>query len=129
MSNGACRNLSGGCFIECRNQPKIRGAEQNLGKFFLRGHRRHRSGGDDYSELVKRVMQHKPDFMVNTGDMVPSPSKSRWNDFWEKSKPVTVPYFLTVGNHDVNDKKSEELYKEVDLPDNKLYTFPMRIEG
>ncbi|SPQ00875.1 putative Metallophosphoesterase [Candidatus Sulfobium mesophilum] len=81
-----------------------------------------RSGGNDYSELVKRVMQYKPDFMVNTGDMVSSPSRSRWNDFWEKSKPVAVPYFLTVGNHDVNDKKSEELYKEeVDLPGNKLY--------
>ncbi len=81
-----------------------------------------RSGGDDYRDLVQRAMNYKPDFVVNTGDMLSSPSRSRWADFLEKSKPITVPYFLTVGNHDVNDKKSEELYKEeVDLPGNKLY--------
>ncbi len=81
-----------------------------------------RSGGDDYLELVRHAMEHRPDFVANTGDMVSSPSRSRWADFWEKSKLVTVPYFLAVGNHDVSDKKSEQLYKdEVDLPGNKLY--------
>jgi len=81
-----------------------------------------RSGGDDYSDLVKRAMTYRPDFMVNTGDMIGSPKKNLWADFWEMSRPVTVPYFLTVGNHDVNDLKSEKLYKEeVDLPGNELY--------
>lgn len=81
-----------------------------------------RSGGDDYRDLVKRAMTYRPDFMVNTGDMVGSPKKNLWADFWEMSKPVTVPYFLTVGNHDVHDQNSEELYKEeTDLPGNKLY--------
>ncbi len=81
-----------------------------------------RSGGDDYRKLIQRAMEYKPDFVVNTGDMVGSPNKKNWADFWEKSKPITVPYFLTVGNHDVHDEKSEELYKEeVDLPGNKLY--------
>lgn len=81
-----------------------------------------RSGGDDYRELAKRIMEHRPDFIVNTGDMVYSPRKSLWADFWENSKPVTVPYFLTAGNHDVDDEKSEKLYKEqVDLPGNELY--------
>ncbi len=81
-----------------------------------------RSGGDDYRELIERTMEHRPDFVVNTGDMLSSPGRSRWADFLEKSKLITVPYFLTVGNHDVNDKQSEELYKEeVDLPGNKLY--------
>ena len=81
-----------------------------------------RSGGEDYLELVHAVMEHKPDFVVNTGDMVVSPNKARWSEFWEQSKEITVPYFLTVGNHDVRDKKSEALYKEeVDLPGNELY--------
>ncbi len=81
-----------------------------------------RSGGDDCRELVQRVMAHRPDFVVNTGDMMSSPSRSGWAHFFEESKPITVPYFLTVGNHDVDDKKSEELYKEeVDLPGNELY--------
>jgi hypothetical protein len=38
------------------------------------------------------------------------------------SKPVAVPYFLTVGNHDANDLRSEKIYKEqVDLPGHELY--------
>lgn len=81
-----------------------------------------RSGGDDYPELVQAAMEYKPDFVVNAGDMIDYPNKARWAEFWEKSKAITVPYFLTVGNHDVSDEKSEALYKEqVDLPGNKLY--------
>jgi 3',5'-cyclic AMP phosphodiesterase CpdA len=81
-----------------------------------------RSGGKDYSNLVKRAMTYRPDFMINTGDMVSSPTENSWADFRKLSEPVTVPYFLTVGNHDVNDPDSEKLYKEeVDLPGNELY--------
>lgn len=80
--------------------------------------------GDDniYHELVTQAMKHKPDFMVNTGDMIESPNEKHWAHFKEVSKPVTVPYFFAIGNHDVSDRKSEELYKkEVDLPGNELY--------
>ncbi len=81
-----------------------------------------RSDGDDYCELLRRVMGWGPKFVANTGDMVDSPSRKNWADFWEKSKPITVPYCLTVGNHDVRDEKSQELYEQqVDLPGNKLY--------
>ena len=81
-----------------------------------------RSGGDNYSKLVKLAMQYKPDFMVNTGDMVSLPDKTLWADFWKRSKPVTVPYFLIAGNHDVDAFMGEDLYKkEVKLPGNKLY--------
>jgi 3',5'-cyclic AMP phosphodiesterase CpdA len=71
------------------------------------------------------VMDRKPAFVVNTGDMIATPGNKRdWAKFWEMSKPITVPYFLTVGNHDAHPKvpKSERLYKEqVDLPGNELY--------
>ncbi len=81
-----------------------------------------RSGGDDYVKLVQTAMQYKPDFVVNTGDMVASPSRARWHEFWDQSRAITVPYFLTVGNHDVSDEKSQKLYKEeAQLPGNKLY--------
>ena len=65
-------------------------------------------------------MERKPDFVVNTGDMIATPGISEdWAKFWEMSKPITVPYFLTVGNHDAHPKVplSEKTYKEqVDLP-------------
>ena len=81
-----------------------------------------RSGGDTYSRLVKRAMEFKPDFVVNTGDMIFLPSPKLWAEFWQRSRPITVPYFLTVGNHDVDAFMGEDLYKkEVDLPGNELY--------
>jgi 3',5'-cyclic AMP phosphodiesterase CpdA len=87
-----------------------------------------RSGDDIYRKLVSMVMERKPDFIVNTGDMVASPGDLKeWTKFWELSRPITVPYFLTVGNHDVHPKVplSEKTYKEqVDLPSNELnYAF------
>jgi 3',5'-cyclic AMP phosphodiesterase CpdA len=70
-------------------------------------------------------MERKPAFILNTGDQVATPGRlSEWSEFWEMSKPVTVPYFLTVGNHDINPmwSSSEGIYKEqVDLPGNELF--------
>ena len=82
-----------------------------------------RSGDDIYSKLVGMMMERKPAFIVNTGDQVPDEDDLKeWARFWEMSKPIKVPYFLTVGNHDVNDAKSELFYKkQVDLPGNELY--------
>ncbi len=81
-----------------------------------------RNGGKVYRELAQRIMEHKPAFVINTGDMVFYSDKFLWGDFWDLSKPITVPYFFTVGNHDVDDKDSEDSYKEeVGFPSDKLY--------
>lgn len=84
-----------------------------------------RSGDDIYRKIVSLAMERKPDFIMNTGDMIVKPgNKEQWANFWELSKPITVPYFLTVGNHDAHPKvpSSQKTYKqEVDLPGNELY--------
>ncbi len=84
-----------------------------------------RSGDETYKKIVSMIVERKPDFVVNTGDMIAKPGdKEQWAKFWEMSKPITVPYFLSVGNHDVHPKvpRSEKTYKEqVDLPGDKLY--------
>lgn len=84
-----------------------------------------RSGDDIYRKIISLAMERKPDFIVNTGDMIAKPGhKEDWAKFWTLSKSVTVPYFLTVGNHDANPKVpfSEKTFKEqVDLPGNELY--------
>jgi predicted phosphodiesterase len=84
-----------------------------------------RSGDDVYQKLLAMAMARKPDFILNTGDQIAAPGNlDDWNKFWEMSKTVTVPYFLTVGNHDANPKVpgSEKTYTEqVDLPGNELY--------
>jgi 3',5'-cyclic AMP phosphodiesterase CpdA len=73
-------------------------------------------------------MERKPDLVVNTGDQIDKPGNvEHWKRFRDLSQAVTVPYFLTVGNHDVHPEVagSEETYRaQVDLPGNELsYSF------
>ncbi len=106
-------------------QQKLAALEQLQGKFSFVVIGDNRSGDDTYKKLVSMIMERKPDFVVNTGDMIKTPgNKQEWAKFWEMSKPITVPYFLAVGNHDAHPKapRSEKTYKEqVDLPGNELY--------
>ncbi|HSB31969.1 MAG TPA: metallophosphoesterase [Candidatus Sulfobium mesophilum] len=82
-----------------------------------------RSGEDTYSKLVKMVMEREPAFVISLGDAVSRPgSLSDWKRFRELSSPISVPYFLAVGNHDVDDEESERIFKEqVSLAGNGLY--------
>ena len=84
-----------------------------------------RSGQDIYKQFVAMIAEQNPALVLNTGDVISTPgSKEEWNGFWAVSQPVSAPYFLTVGNHDVHPKVllSDAVYKEqVDLPGNELY--------
>lgn len=81
-----------------------------------------RSNIKEYEALLHRMMKYNPAFVINTGDMIGATNKTQWAQFWEKSKSVTVPYFLTAGNHDAYDAESEKLYRhETALPGDKLY--------
>jgi len=78
-----------------------------------------------YAKLIAAAMERKPDLIMNTGDEIDRPGNvENWKRFHELSKSVAVPYFLTVGNHDIHPEVagSEETYRaQVDLPGNKLY--------
>jgi 3',5'-cyclic-AMP phosphodiesterase len=78
-----------------------------------------------YQEVLAAALERKPAFIVNTGDQIDKPGNiEHWKRFWELSKSVVVPYFLTVGNHDIHVEVagSEDTYKaQVDLPGNELY--------
>jgi len=106
-------------------QQKLAVLEAIQGKFTFIVLGDNRSGDDIYRKLISQAMARTPAFIVNTGDLIATPgSKEDWTRFWEMSKPISVPYFLTVGNHDANPKVlgSEKIYKEqVDLPGNELY--------
>jgi 3',5'-cyclic AMP phosphodiesterase CpdA len=106
-------------------QKKLAALEKIEGKFSFIVIGDNRSGDDIYRKIVSMAMSRKPDFVVNTGDMIVTPGNKReWAKFWELSKPITAPYFLTVGNHDAHSKmpRSEKIYKEeADLPGNELY--------
>jgi predicted phosphodiesterase len=84
-----------------------------------------RSGDEIYRQIVSLAMERMPAFIVNTGDMIATPGDMQeWARFWEISRPITVPYFLTVGNHDINSKvpfSGKKYLEQVDLPGKELY--------
>jgi 3',5'-cyclic AMP phosphodiesterase CpdA len=106
-------------------QQKLAALEKIRGKFTFIVLGDNRSGDDVYRKLLSMAMERKPDLIMNTGDLIATPGNlDDWAKFWEMSKMVTMPYFLTVGNHDVHPKVpgSEKIYKEqVDLPGNELF--------
>ena len=66
-----------------------------------------RDGEKVYAYLIKRILKRKPDFIIHLGDMVPSPREREWQEFFEASKPITLPFFPVVGNHDVGTGKDK----------------------
>ncbi|MBI5190449.1 MAG: metallophosphoesterase [Nitrospirae bacterium] len=82
-----------------------------------------RSGGKIYGSLVKEIAGESPALVVNTGDTIfRSGSGSQWEEFVELSAPITTPYFIVPGNHEVSGKRSELLFKyRVRQPGNELY--------
>ncbi len=104
---------------------KLAVLEKVQGKFTFVVVGDNRSGDEIYKKLLTLVMERKPNLIVNTGDLIATPGDLKeWAKFWEMSKPITVPYFLTVGNHDAHSKVpgSEQIYtQQVDLPGNELY--------
>ncbi len=104
---------------------KLAALEQLQGRFTFVVVGDNQSGDGAYEKLVAMIVERRPDFVINIGDVIAKPGdKQEWENFWKMSKPIAVPYFLCVGNHDVHPKivRSEKTYKEqVDLPGNKLY--------
>jgi hypothetical protein len=83
------------------------------------------AGDAVYGKLIASALERKPDVLMNTGDEINKPGDlDDWKRFHELSRSVRVPYFLTVGNHDVHPEVagSERTYKDqVVLPGNELY--------
>ena len=104
-------------------QKRIALLEKTAGAFSFVVLGDNRSGDDRYAKLISLAMERRPHFIVNTGDQIPHPGDlDDWKKFWKLSAPVTVPYFLTVGNHDVKNARSENTYRQqVMLPGNELY--------
>jgi len=106
-------------------QQKLAALEKISGKFTFVVLGDNRSGDDIYRMIVAQVADRRPDFVINTGDMIATPGqKEEWGKFWGMSKSISMAYLLAVGNHDAHPKVpgSEKTYKEqVDLPGNELY--------
>ena len=104
---------------------KLAALEKIDGKFSFIVIGDNRSGDAIYKKLAIMAMSLRPDFIVNTGDVIETPGNTKdWKKFWKLSELITVPYFLTVGNHDASPlvPQSEKIFKgQVDLPGKELY--------
>jgi Calcineurin-like phosphoesterase len=82
-----------------------------------------RDGEKVYAQLMKRILERKPHFLIHLGDMIPHPGEKEWQKFFEISKPITLPFFPVAGNHDVGAGSSgDEVYrKQFFLPGGKTY--------
>jgi hypothetical protein len=85
-----------------------------------------RDGEKVYTQLVRRILERRPNFIIHLGDMITRPNEKEWKEFFEISKPINLPFFPVVGNHDVgNTLRGEEMYrKQFILPkDQTFYAF------
>ncbi len=82
-----------------------------------------RDGEKVYVRLMGRVLERKPHFLIHLGDMIPHPGEKEWQKFFENSKPINVPFFPVVGNHEVGATGTgEKLYRQQFLiPGEKTY--------
>ena len=89
-----------------------------------------RDGEKVYTQLMKRILERKPHFLIHLGDMIPKPHEKEWQAFFEISKQVNLPFFPVAGNHDVGTTTlGEEIYrKQFSLPEGKTY-FAFRSGG
>ena len=82
-----------------------------------------RGGHNIHKTLLKIAKQWNAQLVINTGDIITHPGHPQeWSDFWKIVGKQPFPYLLTVGNHDVDSKQTEEMWKkQVNLPGNELY--------
>ena len=128
------KNLAFVLFIVLISSPihagSIREVSQNIEKiksietpfqFALLGDSR--DGERVYTQLLRRILERKPNFIVHLGDMITKPHEKEWKAFFEISRPIDLPFFPVVGNHDVgNTALGEEIYrKQFLLPEGKTY--------
>ncbi len=82
-----------------------------------------RDGENVYVRLMKSALEQNPHFFIHLGDMIPHPEEKEWQNFIEISKPIHVPLFPVVGNHEVfPGGRGEKLFQEqFHLTDGKSY--------
>jgi 3',5'-cyclic AMP phosphodiesterase CpdA len=87
-----------------------------------------RDGDKVYTRLTGRVLQQDPRFLIHLGDMIPHPGEREWNTFFEISKPISIPFFPVIGNHEVFGQGEKSYHEQFRLPGGKTY-YEFRVGG
>ena len=77
-------------------------------------------------KIISR-MKPSPDLVIHLGDMIDHPGSGvEWYHFHQISEILTdrFPFYPVVGNHDVDDEASQEIYQhQFPPPANELYYY------
>lgn len=71
-----------------------------------------------YREIVSEIELLKPDLVINVGDMIEGytddadEARNEWFEYLDIIGILSMPVYLTPGNHDIWDDNSEKLYRE-----------------
>jgi len=82
-----------------------------------------RNRHDVHSEILGKLLEKKPRFIINSGDLVRNGRSIKdWEDFFRVSQPLmkSTPYYPVLGNHE---KDSPYYYDFFDLPNNEKYYY------
>lgn len=86
-----------------------------------------RGNGEIYTSLLDKIAELKPNFTINTGDLITNPGDLLlWDEFLGWSSGYEFPILPVVGNHDVEHPRSERMYQDIfTLPEEEIYySFP-----
>ncbi len=117
------RLQSGGQYLSDDHTFKtVAGPEQTSFRFAILGDTRTYTAS--HQSVVDRIAILAPDFYLNTGDLVEDGARpDQWDTFFEIEKELlaNVPFFPTLGNHEVNHQNYFDLFY---LPRNeRWYSF------
>lgn len=83
-----------------------------------------------YEGIVSEVEQLRPDFVMTVGDLIQGYTEdtvtlnAQWDEYFSIIKPLTMPIYITPGNHDITTDKALPTYeKRVGKP---YYSFNVR---
>lgn len=71
-----------------------------------------------YEEIVAEIEAMRPDFVMTVGDAIEGYTadtltlKSQWDEYFSILKPLTMPIYLTPGNHDITTDAALGMYRE-----------------
>jgi predicted phosphodiesterase len=71
-----------------------------------------------YEEMVAEVEEMKPDFVMTVGDHIEGYTEDtltlnkQWDEYFSIVKPLSMPLYITPGNHDITTDAAEPVYKK-----------------
>lgn len=99
-------------------------------RFAIIGDRTGTAAAGIYEQIVAEVEQLRPDFVMTVGDHIQGYTddtvtlNAQWDEYFDIVKKLTMPLYVTPGNHDITNDKMLPIYeKRVGKP---YYSFNVR---